>query len=171
MEEPPRIEDVVQVLGHLTLGTRLRRIGERLQADTQALLERSGFDVPAAHFPVLVALDRLGPLSVGELALALGIRQPGVTRTVNRLEARGWVVSGRDERDLRVRRLTLTPEGQQLVARSRRDVWPRIEAAVADACSELSGPLLDQLTALEQALATTPLAERARRLEGSDDRA
>ena len=29
------VEDVVRALGYLTLGTRMKRIGERLQADTQ----------------------------------------------------------------------------------------------------------------------------------------
>ena len=61
------VEDVVRELGHLSLGTRLKRIGETLQAQTQAVLAAHGFEQPAAYFPLLAALDRLGPLSVGEL--------------------------------------------------------------------------------------------------------
>jgi len=80
------MEDVVRSLGLLTLGTRLKRIGERLQAQTQAVIEAEGVaDIPASHLPVLAALQRLGPLTVGDIALALGVRQPGVTRQLGEL--------------------------------------------------------------------------------------
>ena len=70
-------EDVVKELGYLTLGTRLKRLGERLQSQTQVLLEAAGTDVPASHFPILAALDRLGPTihhrrSFSPVAVALG---------------------------------------------------------------------------------------------------
>jgi hypothetical protein len=45
----------------LALGTRFKRIGESLQSQAQALLASNGMDLPAAHFPLLAALDRLGP--------------------------------------------------------------------------------------------------------------
>ena len=51
------IEDIVKELGFLTLGTRFKRIGEALQAQTQALLTEHGIGMPAAHFPLLAALD------------------------------------------------------------------------------------------------------------------
>ena len=50
------IEDIVKELGFLTLGTRFKRIGEALQAQTQALLTEHGIGMPAAHFPLLAAL-------------------------------------------------------------------------------------------------------------------
>lgn len=160
--------DIVRDLGHLTLGTRLKRLGERLQAQTQELLAAAAVDLPAAHCPVLEALDRLGPLNVGELARALGVTQPGVTRLLDRLEADGWVQSRAAAGDRRVRTLALTKAGRNLVARARRVAWPRIEAAVADACAGPSGTLLARLAALEDALAAAPLAARAPR-GGSGD--
>lgn len=160
--------DIVRDLGHLTLGTRLKRLGERLQAQTQALLEASAIDLPAAHCPVLAALDRLGPLSVGELTRALGVTQPGVTRMLDRLEADGWVLSRSEAGDRRVRTLALTDAGQDLIARARRVAWPKIEAAVAEACAGPPGTLLARLAALEDALAAAPLTARARRGEVHD---
>ncbi|NWG52405.1 MAG: MarR family transcriptional regulator [Hydrogenophilaceae bacterium] len=153
-------QDVVRALGHLALGTRLKRIGERLQAQTQAVLAAHGVETPAGHFPLLEALARLGPLSIGDLADALGVAQPGVTRLADKLEADGLVSSRKESVDRRVRILSLTPAGRRLVARARR-VWPRIEAAVAEACAEGRGPLLARLAALEAALDAAPLADRA----------
>ena len=114
------IEDVVRELGHLSLGTRLKRIGETLQAQTQAVLAAHGFELPAAYFPLLAALDRLGPLSVGELSQAVGVSQPVVTRSLRGLEDDGRVQSEAGEGDRRVRRVGLSRTGRGVVQRAQR---------------------------------------------------
>lgn len=154
------VEDVVKELGHLSLGTRLKRIGETLQAQTQAVLVAHGFEQPAAYFPLLAALDRLGALSVGELSQAVGVSQPVVTRSLRGLEDDGLVESGAAEEDRRVRRVALSRKGRGLVQRAQREAWPAIEAAVVQACAGLSGDLLTQLAALEDALEEAPLLQR-----------
>jgi DNA-binding MarR family transcriptional regulator len=162
------IEDVVKELGYLTLGTRLKRLGERLQAQTQVLLEHANVAIPASHFPLLAALERLGAMNVGELTEALGMSQPGVTRLLDKLEAEGLVRSTQLADDRRVRTIALTKSGRQLISRSQRTVWPMIEAAVADACAGPAQPLLAALAALEDALAAVPLSSRAERLRSNE---
>lgn len=157
------MEDVVKELGYLTLGTRLKRLGERLQSQTQVLLETAGTGVPASHFPILAALDRLGALNVGDLTDAVGVSQPGVTRMVDKLEADGLVRSAQSADDKRVRKIELSKAGRQLISRSKRVAWPVIEAAVAEACTGAARPLLTALAALEEALAAAPLSVRAQR--------
>ena len=156
--------DIVRELGHLTLGTRLKRLGERLQAQTQVLLADAAIGLPASHCPVLAALDRLGPLSVGELAQAIGISQPGISRMLESLESDGLVASQRSAGDRRSRSITLTKGGRELVARAKQLAWPKVESAVADACAGGSGSLLARLSALEDALAEGPLHVRAARI-------
>lgn len=154
------VEDVVRSMGYLTLGTRLKRIGELLQTQTQAVLAAYGFAQPAACFPLLAALDRLGTLSVGELSQAVGVSQPVVTRSLSGLEDGGLVQSQTSTDDRRVRRVALSRKGRTLVQRARRDAWVVIEAAVAQTCAGAEGDLLSQLAALEQALAERSLLER-----------
>lgn len=156
-------EDIIKALGYLALGTRLKRLGERLQSQTQVLLEEADVALPASYFPFLAALDRLGPLSVGELAEAIGIAQPGVTRVLEKLEGEGLVQSRQHSDDRRVRTVALSRPGQQLVAQTKRVTWPAIGAAVADACAGHAETLLAQLAALEEALTAAPLIVRARR--------
>jgi DNA-binding MarR family transcriptional regulator len=156
--------DVVRELGHLALGTRLKRLGERLQAQTQVLLEAAGVELPASHFPILATLDRLGPLSVGEIAEAVGMSQPGVTRMLDKLQADGLVKSTAAAGDRRVRTIGLAAAGEKLVASSKRTVWPRIESAVADACKGRGESLLPALAALEESLLDASLNVRADRL-------
>jgi DNA-binding MarR family transcriptional regulator len=161
------VEDVVKSLGFLCLGTRLRRIGERLQADTQQVIEEAGLPIQTAHYPVMAAVDRSGPLTVGELALAVGISQPGITRTVSQLVDLGLLDLTPSEEDQRRKLASLTKRGQDLIDHSRRTVWPHIEAAVAEICGDLTGPLLDQLAAIETGLSEAPLVRRGAQA-GSD---
>jgi DNA-binding MarR family transcriptional regulator len=162
------MEDIVRQLGYLTLGSRLKRIGERLQSQAQPLLDEAGPTVSASYFPLIAALDRLGALTVGELSQALGITQPGVTRILDKLESEGVVRSQASTADRRVRTMVLSAAGRQMVERSKKLAWSQIEAAVADACAGPKRPLLAQLAALEDALAATSLYERAARLSSGD---
>ncbi|NLR97621.1 MarR family transcriptional regulator [Rhizobium sp. P38BS-XIX] len=154
------VDDVVKSLGLLCLGSRFRRIGERLQADTQQIIEELGVSIQAAQYPFLAAIDRDGPLTVGELAQAVGITQPGATRTVSQLLELGYVGMQASSEDQRRRLISLTPIGQELVDYSKRLVWPRIEQAVAELCGDLSAPILQHLASIEDGLASAPLIRR-----------
>ncbi|MHA7774047.1 MarR family winged helix-turn-helix transcriptional regulator [Roseibium sp. M-1] len=155
------VEDVVRALGYATLGSRLKRIGEKLQAQTQELAAGlAGTDLPTPHNPVLATLDREGALSIGDLARALGQSQPGVTRMINRMKANGLVAANVMEGDRRVSTIALTEKGEDLVAHLKASLWPAVTLAVADICEQLDGPLLQQLDALETALAEIPLTGR-----------
>ncbi|MCA9694524.1 MAG: MarR family transcriptional regulator [Nannocystaceae bacterium] len=153
-------EDIVRSLGHLTLGTRLRRLGERLQAQTQRILEAHGVAVPAGQLPLLAALERAGPRTIGELAAALGVTQPAATRTVGQLARAGLIDITRAAGDQRRKQVTLSSAGRRVVAHGKRTVWPKVQAAVEDACSDLRGSLLKQLAALEDTLDERPLERR-----------
>lgn len=157
------VDDVVREMGYLTLGSRFRRIGERFQSEVQRMLDDLGLPVQSSQLPALAAIDRLGPLTVGDLADAIGITQPGATRIMTQLSEIGLFDVRQSSEDQRRRLISLTDKGRQLVETSRRDLWPRIDAAVAEICSDLTGPLLEQLTAIERDLETTPLHRRIAR--------
>lgn len=157
------VEDVVRSFGFLTLGTRMKRIGERLQADTQKIVGAVGMPIQASQYPFLAAVDRSGPLTIGELSEAVGITQPGVTKAVAQLVGSGLLQTEQAADDQRRRIVSLTRQGEWLVATAKRDVWPLIKQAVADLCADLDGPLLDQLAAIEDGLAAQPLERRTKR--------
>lgn len=154
-------EDIVRGFGYLTLGTRLKRLGERLQSQTQRILEAHGLPIQAAQFPFLAAIDRLGALTVGELAEAVGVTQPAATRALAQLVAADLVHVAQARDDQRRKSVTLTRKGHRVVDTGKRDVWPLIEAAVRDACRRGSRSLLEQLTSVEDELAARPLDGRA----------
>jgi DNA-binding MarR family transcriptional regulator len=158
--------DVIRELGYLTLGTRLKRLGERMQAHTQRVLDAHGLQIVAAQFPFLAALDRLGPLKVGELAEAVGVTQPAATKTIGQLVEAGYVAISTTSDDQRKRSVDLTKLGRRLVAEGQRSAWPLVEAAVEELCHRSTGPLLEQLAAIEDALSEAPLDVRAAAVKG-----
>jgi DNA-binding MarR family transcriptional regulator len=154
------VEDIVRNFGLLTLGSRMKRIGERLQGDTQKIMDEIGVPLQVSQNSLLAALDRLGPLSIGEIAEALGVSQPGVTRAVAQLAKAGMVKTKPGPGDQRRRVIALTRKGEQRVDHDKRVLWPRVEAAVADLCAGFGDGLLDNLAAVEDGLAALPLERR-----------
>jgi DNA-binding MarR family transcriptional regulator len=67
----------------------------------------------------LSSVERLGPLTLGELASAEKVQPPTMTPIVARLEAEGLVRREVDPDDRRVARITLSRQGKQLLDRSR----------------------------------------------------
>ena len=151
--------DVVAELGETFLGSRLKRLAERMQGGASRFVGSLGMDVQPTHMGLLAALDR-APMTVGQLVDAVGTSQPGVTRGVGQLIEMGLVESARGT-DQRSRTLRLTDAGEQAMVRIKAQVWPRLEQAVRSITDGLSGGFLDQIAAVERALAERPLELRA----------
>lgn len=155
------VEDIVRTLGYATLGSRLKRIGEKLQSQTQELaISLVGEDLPTPYNPVLAALDLHGPMSIGDLAKSLGQSQPGITRMIKKMKSAGLVEPRPDQTDKRVSTIELTADGSKLVEKLKKQHWPAVTLAVEDACRELHGSFLEQLSQLEQTLSELALADR-----------
>ena len=82
-------------------------------------------DLSIAQMVVLGLLVRMGDLPVGELARAERVQPPSMTRTVNCLEADGYVQRRPHETDGRQVVVSITDEGRAAVLadRQRRDAW------------------------------------------------
>lgn len=74
--------------------------------------------------------------TVGELARHLGVREPTVTATVRRAEGDGLVKRDRSQVDRRVVTVTITPEGESMVAR----LLPELAGRVITLVSAMGGP-------------------------------
>ena len=81
-------------------------------------------------------------MTIGELAAAIGVSQPGITRTAGLLEKQGLLKVAASDADQRRRVVTLTKDGQALIDLSKARVWPRIERSVRDLCQTCPDPCL-----------------------------
>lgn len=154
------IGDILNDHPRLFLGSRLKRLSDRLLADAAQIIRAAGLPIQPAHFPILATIDRHGPATVTGLVGALGISQPSITRSVRGLLELGLIESVRDDSDQRVKLLTLTAAGAAMLARGKALVWPPVTAAVDGLCAGLAGDLTAQISAIEARLDTASLLDR-----------
>ena len=153
--------DLLVDLGHLFLGSRLKRLAERLQADAAKVHRALGVDAQPAELALMAALDRYGPMTTSAAVEALGVSQPAISRTAGGLVERGLIASDSDDADLRQRTMKLTRSGRALLAKAKSSAWPAITGAVSALCAPLEGTLLEQIAGLERQLEERPLEQRA----------
>ncbi|MDP5277936.1 MarR family winged helix-turn-helix transcriptional regulator [Sphingomonas sp. DG1-23] len=77
------------------------------------LLARAGLSLERALFPLLVLVERLGPIGVVDLAGRVGRDYTTVSRQIARLEELGLVTRRGGATDKRVREAVITPVGKQ----------------------------------------------------------
>jgi MarR family transcriptional regulator, organic hydroperoxide resistance regulator len=137
--------DLVAAYGSAGVGARLRRLSERIDREARAVYKRAGIDFEQRWVGVLILLMERGAVTVGELAEALGIRQPSVSQTLRSLQAAKLVSARTDPRDPRRRIQSLTEAGLQLVEKAR-PVWE----ALMEAARDLDREGIDIVTPLAQ---------------------
>ena len=124
---------------------------ERLVSFVRRLSPSREFSLTAAS--TLATLSSSGPARLTELAAQEGVTQPAMTQLISRLERQGLAIRQGDAVDGRVVRVSITPAGEDLLARRRairasrlaellRDLPPGDEASIAAAL-----PALRRLTA------------------------
>jgi len=80
----------------------------------------------ATQFTVLQALEQAGEVSQGELGQMLVMDSTSLTRTLEIMRRRGWIVK-RPGKDQRERRLSLSPAGRERL-RSATPAWEKAQA-------------------------------------------
>ncbi len=153
--------DLISERAYLFLGSRLKRLAEQMQADVAQVSQRAGLPIQPGQYPLLAIIFERGPQTIGALAQFMGLSQPAVTRNVGRLVDLQLVNTERSETDGRNRIVALTEAGERAMVLSREVVWPQVDAAVRQVVAGLSGPLLEQISAIERALVDKDLATRA----------
>ena len=83
----------------------------RPERDT-AILDMAGLTLERALFPLLVLIERLGPICVVDLAGRVGRDYTTVSRQVARLEELGLVSRRAGLADRRMREAVITPQGK-----------------------------------------------------------
>jgi DNA-binding MarR family transcriptional regulator/N-acetylglutamate synthase-like GNAT family acetyltransferase len=152
--------DVLAEMGYLALGSRLKRLAERVQAEATKSFADRGYPVQATHFPLLAALTTYGPLSVGEAVDAVGISQPAVTRIHNSLQKLGLTRTVPVKGDNRQKQIRLTAKGEALVEDMKHTMWPHVRRAAQAICDGPDTDILSQISRIEDNLQTRALNAR-----------
>jgi DNA-binding MarR family transcriptional regulator len=141
------------------IGTRLRHVLELLDGDVAKVYGELGLAEYRPRFsPIVRTLVADGPLSIRDLAAAVGVTHSAASQTVSQLVRSGFA-SLESGTDARQRIVHLTPKTRDLLPTIEAE-WQATTAAMAELDAELSAPLSVILTELTTALQSRPLRNR-----------
>lgn len=83
----------------------------------EVLIREAGIALDRALFPLLIAVERFGPIGVVELADRVGRDYTTVSRQVAKLDSLGLVTRLESATDRRVREAVATPKGKEMTER------------------------------------------------------
>ena len=98
------------------LPERLRLAVTRL---ARRLRQQADVGASPTQLSALATIDRLGPVTLGDLAAAERVQPPTITAAVGRLESQGYVLRKPDTDDRRIVRVEITSAGRKLLTRNR----------------------------------------------------
>lgn len=87
----------------------------RPQRDS-ALLQEAGVSLDRALFPLLIAIERKGPVGVVELAELVGRDYTTVSRQIKKLDGLGLISRRSSKRDNRLREVVITAKGKEMTS-------------------------------------------------------
>ncbi|MDB6078250.1 MAG: transcriptional regulator SlyA [Akkermansiaceae bacterium] len=79
-----------------------------------ALISLAGVDLDRALFPLLMRVERRGPLGIGELAELCGRDYTTVSRQIAKLEGLGLVARQVNAQDARIKEAVITAKGRAI---------------------------------------------------------
>lgn len=113
------------------LSLRLLTTSRLIEREVDALM-RARFASTIARFDFLSALDRHGPLTLGEVSQYLLVSNGNVTQLRTRLAADGLIETNPDENDRRIHRVRLTKKGESVFKQMAKAHTACVDALLRD---------------------------------------
>jgi DNA-binding MarR family transcriptional regulator len=113
------------------LSLRLLTTSRLIEREVDALM-RARFDSTIARFDFLSALDRHGPLTLGEVSQHLLVSNGNVTQLRTRLTEDGLIETSQDEADRRIHRVRLTKRGESVFRQMAKAHAARVDQLLND---------------------------------------
>ena len=161
--------DFVRELGVSALGTRLRRLFERLNGPVSDMY-RTELGFEQRWFALTLALERRGPCAVKDAAQMLGTSHVSVLQVARAMEGQGLLKKSSSETDRRSTYLALTEEGRAVAARLE-PLSKRVDRAAQELLRTTAPGFLAALDAIDEALAERPFGERLRDAKAENNEA
>jgi DNA-binding MarR family transcriptional regulator len=144
---------------HRGLGTLMRHVLELLDGDVARVYADLGVpDYRPRYSPVVRALTELGPLSIRDLATAVGVTHSAASQTAAQM-ARHGLLTLETGTDARQRIARLTDRARALLPLVEAE-WAATSAAAAELEAELPAALTDVLSRTERAVLSRPMRTR-----------
>ncbi len=152
---------IYRLSGELMLGSRLRRLGEKLFFDISRVYKSENIDFEPAWFPLFFLLERHNKLSVSDIASSMEISHPGASQMITTLEKKELISCAKDKQDKRIRTVTFTKKGSALLNQIQ-PVWLSVIKCAQEMLNEGENSkfLLSTLTEIEDLLGLKSFFDR-----------
>lgn len=154
-------DNYYEKLGQLILGSRLRKLSERLMLEMGNIYKSKSIEFEPGWFHIMYLLSENEKMSITQISEMLQVSHPSVIQVVGVLEKRDIVKISVDLNDKRKRMVELSENGKSLLERIK-PVWNEIDQMMIAFLSEgeYSRNILNAITEIEKNLDAKPLSER-----------
>lgn len=143
--------NLIQQLGEMAFGTRLRLLAESFLQDGDKIYKSQKIDFEPRWFTFFYLLSQKSPLSISEITAELGYTQPAVTQIANVLLKKGYIKVIKDRTDTRRKLLSLSSKGIALLPRLQ-PIWKGFELAIKELFADSGYDILFIIGKIENAL-------------------
>ncbi len=161
--------DFYNMIGKMAIGSRLRRLNERITEDGSKIYDLYGVGLDPKWFPVFYALSLKEEASVTEIAKFIGHSHPSVSQIVKEMKKNGILTTDKSAKDGRVNIIKLSEKGRQLIPKLEiqcADVTKAVEALL----SETQHNLWKAMEEVEFLLSEENLYERTKKIRKDRER-
>lgn len=143
--------DRMQLAGSLSLGSRLKRLSDRLMQDVTEIYGAQDIPLNPSYFPLFNLLLQNGAMSVTHAAEMLGVSHPAISKLARKMISEGWMDKQTDPMDERRQQMYLTEQSEQLLDQIQ-PVWHQIRSYLDEFMAEQDHHLLLALNEFEEKL-------------------
>ncbi|WP_339721865.1 bifunctional helix-turn-helix transcriptional regulator/GNAT family N-acetyltransferase [uncultured Paraglaciecola sp.] len=159
-------QDFLNELAELALGSRLKRMSERMLASASDIYQEFAININPKWFTLMALLDSKDQnqqiLTIVEASSLLGLSQPALSQFCKELQKEKLIKIAKDQSDSRKRILTLTTLGRERL-QEMKPVWDAVQQAATDLCTEHNNDFYRSLLLLEKSFSSESLLTRTRR--------
>ena len=140
--------DSLRGFGHLSFGSRLKRLSDYMMRETQLVYDHYNVDFDPYLFPIFKTIRNKGQITNSELVDLLKFSQPAITQFINKLIGKGYVEQVAHAEDKRKKIIQLTSKGQELYT-DIQPLWEGIQKTISEATQFETASFLEHINHLE----------------------
>lgn len=162
--------DFYDKVGTIALGSRLRRLGERLTDEATQIYTLYDIGLQPSWFPVFYMLSQGEEKSISQIAVEIGHSQPSVSKIVREMAKRGLVSERKGTYDKRKNVVSLSDAGVQMGTKIQEqygDLAVTVDAAMAETDHNLWKAITEWEYLLDQKSLFTRMKEQKKSRESA----
>ncbi len=151
--------DIIQQLGEIALGSRLKRLSDLFMHDVALIYKKLDIDFEPRWFAFTSYLYNYGDTSILELADSLKFSHPAVVQFADQMLRKKLVEAYKDKNDKRKRMIKLSDKGKQLFE-SMNPLFEEIKTSVNEVIQASGYDFLHVVESVEKVLNEKSIFER-----------